>query len=326
MNKRVVSSLLLLPLWSNLVLAQRTTSSLVQGSLFKENTLNPVTALLLHKNLSTMPEKRVAPVINSFEDFELKLPGFLNKNKPLALLFDYDGTLAPIADNPNKTVMPVATEVILNKIAKHPNIFLAVISGRGIKDVQSRVGINGIMYAGNHGIEIESADGSRHDYKLPSEIQENYGKLVKELRANVEKNNAWVEDKRVSLTYHYRDTPLDIKEAQKQVAIKIIESYGFRANQAHEAIEAKPPVNWNKGEAAMFILKHTFGDNWADEIKVIFAGDDTTDEDAMKKLQGLGKSFRVSTDPEIQTFADFRLSSQDLVSDLLKWISNTYGV
>nr|AHN49713.1 trehalose phosphate phosphatase [Delia antiqua] len=273
-----------------------------------------------------MPEKRVAPVINSFEDFELKLPGYLNPKKTLAVLFDYDGTLAPIADNPNKTAMPIATEVILNKIAKHPKIFLAVISGRGIKDVQNRVGINGIMYAGNHGIEIEEGDGSRHDYKLPEEVQANYLKLVKELREKVEKNNAWVEDKKVSLTYHYRDTPVDIKEAQKQVAVRIIESYGFKANQAHEAIEAKPPVNWNKGEAALFILKHKFGENWADDIKVVFAGDDTTDEDAMKMLQGTGKSFRVSTDPEIQTFADFRLSSQDLVSDLLKWISNAYGV
>lgn len=178
--------------------------------------------------------------------------------------------------------MPISTEIILNKIAKHPNIFLAIISGRGIRDVQNRVGISGIMYAGNHGIEIESADGARHDYQLPKEVQENYGKLVKELRDNVEKNKAWVEDKKVSLTYHYRDTPMDIKEDQKQVAVRIIESYGFRANQAHEAIEAKPPVNWHKGEAALFIMKHVFGENWSDEVKVVFAGDDTTDEDAMR--------------------------------------------
>ncbi|XP_075153943.1 uncharacterized protein LOC142227349 isoform X3 [Haematobia irritans] len=273
-----------------------------------------------------MPEKRIVPTIDSAEEFELKLPGFLKNKKTLAILLDYDGTLAPIADNPNKTVMPISTEVILNKLAKHPNVFMAIISGRGIKDVQNRVGISGIMYAGNHGIEIESANGSRHDYQLPAEVQENYTKLVKELKANVEKNQAWVEDKRVSLTYHYRDTPLDIKESQKQVAIKIIESYGFRANQAHEAIEAKPPVNWNKGEAALFILKQQFGDNWADDVKVVFAGDDTTDEDAMRLLQGIGKSFRISTDPEIQTFADFRLSRQDLVCDLLKWLSSAYGL
>ncbi|XP_073820901.1 uncharacterized protein isoform X1 [Musca autumnalis] len=329
MNKRVISSLLLLPLWSNLILAQRPTSTLSppQTAATQPRLQLPLSTESLNRTFATkMPEKRIAPTIDNAADFELKLPGFLNKNKTLALLLDYDGTLAPIADNPKKTVMPIATEVILNKLAKHPNVFLAVISGRGIRDVQGRVGINGIMYAGNHGIEIESEDGSRHDYQLPTEVQENYTHLVKELRANVEKNNAWVEDKRVSLTYHYRDTPLDIKEPQKQVAIKIIEAHGFRANQAHEAIEAKPPVNWHKGEAALFILKHKFGENWADNIKVIFAGDDTTDEDAMKLLQGLGKSFRVSTDPEIQTFADFRLSRQDLVSDLLQWIATAYGV
>lgn len=47
---------------------------------------------------------------------------------------------------------------------------------------------------------------------------------------------------------------------------------------------------------------------------------------SFQMLQGVGKSFRISTDPEIQTFADFRLSRQDLVSDLLKWISDAYAV
>lgn len=48
------------------------------------------------------------------------------------------------------------------------------------------------------------------------------------------------------------------------------------------AIEAKPPVQWNKGEAALHILRREFGDDWPDKVKVIFAGDDTTDEDAMR--------------------------------------------
>jgi len=271
-----------------------------------------------------MPEKRIVPTITSLQDFEKKLTGFLNPNKTLAVLLDYDGTLAPIADNPRKTAMPIELEVALNKLVKNPNIFLAVISGRGINDVKGRVGINGITYAGNHGIEIEDADGSRHDYELPAHIQENYEKLVKELTDTVNINKAWVEDKRVSLTYHYRDTPIEIKEPQKQTAIKIIEKYGFRANQAHEAIEAKPPVNWNKGEAAAFILCNKFGKDWANQADVIFAGDDTTDEDAMRILQGCAKTFRVSTDPEIQTFADYRLDGQHVVTDLIKWISNTY--
>ncbi|XP_067623474.1 uncharacterized protein [Eurosta solidaginis] len=274
-------------------------------------------------NINKMPEKRIAPVISSLEDFELKLPDYLKANTTLALLLDYDGTLAAIADDPNKTFMTVYVKKTLNKLAVHPKVFLAIISGRGLRDVQACVGIKGITYAGNHGLEIESGDGTRHDYALPAEIQKHYTLLVKELREKVENNGAWVEDKIVSATFHYRTS--DLKEQQRQTAIQIIESHGFKANPAHEAVEAKPPVNWNKGEAAMLILKNKFGENWANEIKAIFAGDDNTDEDAMRLLQGYGKSFRISTDPEIQTYADFRLPRQDVVEDLLKWISNTYS-
>jgi len=272
-----------------------------------------------------MPEKRIAAVITSLEDFEVKLPDFLDKNKKLALLLDYDGTLAPLVDNPDETAMPFGEKAKLKSLAKHPNVFLAIISGRGLKDVQQTVGITGITYAGNHGIEIEFPDGYRHDYKLPDDLHQKYVALVKELKAKACQNKAWVEDKRVSLSYHYRETPLELKESQKQMVIKIIESYGFRANPSHEGIEATPPINWNKGEAALFILRHKFGDKWAGEANVIFAGDDTTDEDAMKALQGLGKSFIISSDQEIQTFADFRLPRQGLVTDLLKWIASVYG-
>ncbi|EDV32488.1 uncharacterized protein Dana_GF15857, isoform A [Drosophila ananassae] len=271
-----------------------------------------------------MPEQHVAPVIANLEDFERRLPGYLNGNSKLAVLLDYDGTLAPIADNPAKTKMPVELEAILHKIAQHPEIFLAVISGRGLKDVQKQVNINGITYAGNHGLEIEYPDGSRHDYELPAEIKKNYTNMVRELKDKVEKNGAWVEDKRVSLTYHYRDTPVELKDEQKNLASEICRKYGFRPNQAHEAIEAKPPVNWNKGEAALYILKQKFGDNWPKTVSVVFAGDDTTDEDAMRVLRGLGRSFRIAENEKIQTFADFRLPRQAVMTDLLKWIAEVY--
>ncbi|XP_030383983.1 probable trehalose-phosphate phosphatase 1 [Scaptodrosophila lebanonensis] len=279
-----------------------------------------------HQDPRKMPEKRIAPVITRLEEFEQKMPGYLNTGKNLAVLMDYDGTLAPIADNPNKTAMPVELEIILHKIAKHPQIFMAVISGRGLKDVQSRVNIDGITYAGNHGLEIEYPDGSRHDYQLPAEIQKNYTALVKELNERVYKNGAWVEDKKVSLTFHYRDAPVELKDPLKKLASEIIEKHGFRPNQAHEAIEAKPPVNWNKGEAALYILRNKFGENWEEQLNVVFAGDDTTDEDAMRLLQGVGRSFRIAADAQIQTFADYRLPKQDLVTDLLKWIARVYVV
>lgn len=65
-------------------------------------------------------------------------------------------------------------------------------------------------------------------------------------------------------------------------AAKIIQAHGYIPNQAHCAIEAKPAVEWNKGQAALHILQREFGENWPNVVKVVFAGDDTTDEDAMR--------------------------------------------
>uniref|UniRef100_T1GN82 Trehalose 6-phosphate phosphatase n=1 Tax=Megaselia scalaris TaxID=36166 RepID=T1GN82_MEGSC len=204
--------------------------------------------------------------------------------------------------------MPIEVEKALHTIAENPNVFTAVISGRGIVDVQNKV------------------DGSRKDYELPEEIRKNYTELVHDLRRQLAKNGAWVEDKRVSLTYHYRDTPADQIEGQRLEAIRITESHGFRANQAHYAIEAKPPVNWNKGEAARFILEQKFGKDFAKDsnLRIVFAGDDTTDEDAMRVLQGIGKSFRIASDPKMETYADFRLADQQLMTPLLQFIANIY--
>lgn len=202
----------------------------------------------------------------------------------MVILLDYDGTLAPIAPNPNLTAMPIEVEKALHELTSNPRIFTAVISGRGIIDVQNKVGIKNITYGGNHGIEIQNPDGTRQDYELPAEIQSNYTELVHDLRRQLAKNGAWVEDKRVSLTYHYRDSPADKIDELRLEATRIVESHGFRANQAHFAIEAKPPVNWNKGEATKFILEQKFGKDYATkgDLKIVFAGDDTTDEDAMR--------------------------------------------
>lgn len=61
----------------------------------------------------------------------------------------------------------------------------------------------------------------------------------------------------------------------------LIEQYGFRATAAHCALEARPPVQWDKGRASIYILRTAFGVDWNERIKIIYAGDDLTDEDAM---------------------------------------------
>lgn len=62
--------------------------------------------------------------------------------------------------------------------------------------------------------------------------------------------------------------PEDEYETINKEAKTIIESHGYRANQAHCAVEAKPPVVWHKGKAAEYILNHNFGEDWREKIHV----------------------------------------------------------
>jgi trehalose-6-phosphatase len=56
-----------------------------------------------------------------------------------------------------------------------------------------------------------------------------------------------VENKKASLTFHYRSMPDALRPETLKKAREIIENFGYRCSQAHEALEAKPPVDWNKG-------------------------------------------------------------------------------
>lgn len=63
----------------------------------------------------------------------------------------------------------------------------------------------------------------------------------------IARDGAWLENKKASLTFHYREVPEKDQAKIHAEAKEVILSLGFIANGAHCAIEAKPPVNWNKG-------------------------------------------------------------------------------
>lgn len=114
----------------------------------------------------------------SFNDLDNYLKSFVGSNKQLTLLLDYDGTLAPIAAHPNLTSMSEATKHSLNRIAENPNIFTAVISGRAVDDVKKKIALNGIVYAGNHGLEILYPNGTKYNHQIPGNISGNFGKMI----------------------------------------------------------------------------------------------------------------------------------------------------
>lgn len=259
--------------------------------------------------------------VDDFDDYLLKYIGY---NHKLALLLDYDGTLAPIAPHPDLATLSPEIKNVLYKLSNHSDVYVAVISGRNVDNVKRMVGIEGITYAGNHGLEILHPDGSKFVHPMPIEYEDKVSHLLKALQDSVCRDGAWVENKGALLTFHYRETPTHLRPAMIEKARTLIVKFGFKPTEAHCALEARPPVQWNKGRASIYILRTSFGVDWSERIKIIYVGDDLTDEDAMMALKGMARTFRVTSSDIVKTAADHRLPSTDSVYTLLKWVERHF--
>ena len=132
-------------------------------------------------------------------------------------------------------------------------------------------------------------------------------------------DGSFVEDKKQLLTFHYRNVPVNLRPPMLERAKELITKYGFKIGIAHCALECKPKINWDKGRASIYKLRRAFGVDWAN-LRVIFAGDDVTDEDAIVALKGMAFSFRIVGNYYTKTSADRRLPSVDSVLTMLKSI------
>ncbi|XP_055710055.1 uncharacterized protein LOC129805859 [Phlebotomus papatasi] len=260
----------------------------------------------------------------SIDDFDEYLLNYIGYNHKLALLLDYDGTLAPIAPHPDLAILPPETKNVLLRLSNHSDVHIAIVSGRNVENVRQMVGIDGITYAGSHGLEIIHPDGSKFVHPMPIEFEDKVSLLLKELQDSVCGDGAWVENKGALLTFHYRETPVDLRSTMVEKARQLIKKFGFLAHDAHCALEAKPPVQWNKGRASIYILRTAFGVDWTERMKIIYAGDDATDEDAMQALKGIAMTFRVTSSHIVKTSAQRRLPSTDSVLTMLKWVERHF--
>ncbi len=262
------------------------------------------------------PRSRFRPTTEA--EFDAWLGDYL-RARPLALFLDYDGTLAPIVGRPEEAVIPDGTLEALRRCASRDDTDITVVSGRSIVDIGARVGLDDITYAGNHGLEIHGPGVPDFVHTDVQHFQDRAEALAKTLRA-LGVDGALVEEKGASLTFHYRQVPKPRwPDAIAQVEACISEA-GFQARGALCAIEARPPIGWDKGHAVLHILRTRYGPSWSQHLRVIYAGDDSTDEDAFRSLQGLGVSFRVGG-AQGSTRATRRLPSPDAIYTLLQWLA-----
>lgn len=239
------------------------------------------------------------------------------EGRSVLLFLDYDGTLTPIVDDPAKAVLSDAMRSTLERLARQCPV--AVVSGRDLDDVRSKVGIADICYAGSHGFDIAGPDTRHIEFQKGKEYEPAIADLEHALEAKLEGiPGIMVERKRFSLAVHFRRAGSKDRERAQALARQTLADWPqFQVSPGKMILDICPDIEWDKGRAVHWIAHHLALD--ARAIK-IYIGDDTTDEDAFRALQDDGIGIAVLETPR-PTSARFFLRNTTEVETFLNRIS-----
>jgi trehalose 6-phosphate phosphatase len=245
------------------------------------------------------------------------------ENRRLILFLDYDGTLSPIVNRPEDAVLLPGMESVLEKCAARYTV--AIVSGRDTDDVAARTGIKGIIYAGSHGFSIKGPGNLRMEHEKADEILPKLSTIEKELNAAFSNgpDGVQIERKRYAITIHYRNAdPAGVSDI-KILADQVVGNHqGIKKEKGKMIIEIKPDIDWHKGMALKWILEKL--NLWDDPgVFPVYVGDDVTDEDAFRMLQGKGMGIIVGSHSDL-TSASFRLRDVKEVKVFLEWLLESH--
>lgn len=237
------------------------------------------------------------------------------KEKNVVVFLDYDGTLTPIVESPDKAVLSDYMREAVVKLADVCTV--AVISGRDLQDVRDMVGIQNIFYAGSHGFDIAGPKGRKIEFQQGKEFLPALDQAEELLTEKLKTiDGALVERKRFSIAVHYRKVEDNAVERVGELVDQVLEQVPcLRKSHGKKVYDLRPKINWNKGRALMWLLNALNLDNR--NVIPLYIGDDTTDEDAFKAVRDRGIGIVVTEEPR-PTAATYVLKDPDEVGRFLE--------
>lgn len=240
-----------------------------------------------------------------------------------AVLLDFDGTLAPIHDDPAAVWLSGNTQRLLRQLAEV--LPVAVVSGRDLRDLRRRVGVDDLWYVGSHGFELSGPGGepvthAAGNAALP-ELDEAESTLPIELAGF---RGAVTDRKPFGLAVHYRNVASDevgqVLSTVREVAARMP---GLKVTHGRLVTELLPDLDWNKGRAVGWLLNLMREAGGIDHVPV-YAGDDFTDEDALRVVyeHGVGIVVRNPEHGDRHTWARYAVEEPRALSDVLARIAS----
>ena len=236
------------------------------------------------------------------------------------LVTDVDGTISPIVERPEQAIVLPGAREALARLANRLAL-VAVVSGRTVADARKLVGVDGLTYVGNHGLEILSERGP----ELVPEARPWVPRIAAVLD-DVARMHAipgvLIENKGATASLHYRMTP-DPDQARRELlailARRAITS-GLRIEEGRMVINLLPPLTVTKGSAVSWLVREHRLE------RLVYLGDDITDAHAFRALAVLRQSgvrtlgigvVAPETPPSVRQLADACVASVQEVAELL---------
>lgn len=250
------------------------------------------------------------------------------KARPRGLLLDIDGTLSPIAPTPEAARLLPGIAPLLEQAAGQFEV-IAAISGRAAADARLLVGVERLLYVGNHGLE-RWLPGEDAPQVVPEARV--YLPAVEQALDEVERNLAprlaglRIERKGPSGSIHTRlcADPRQALATVVEALRPLVDRLGLRLTEGKLVAEVRPPLALHKGTAVEGLARegHLRG--------ALYLGDDTTDIDAFRALRhlraaGVTEGLAVAVlqeeaPPLLAAEADLTLPSIDAVPAFLAWV------
>jgi len=237
----------------------------------------------------------------------------------IALFLDYDGTLTPIVERPERAMLSEPMRSAIRRAAERLTT-LAVISGRDLPDVRGMVGLENLVYAGSHGYDIQGPGGLRMQQEAAQDCLPELDAAEQALRGRLaDIKGCHVERKRFAIAVHYRQVDeTDVPAIEGIVQDVQREHTGLRMRGGKKIFELQPDVEWDKGRAVLWLLGAL--ELEGPDILPIYVGDDVTDEDAFEALQGRGIGICVDCENR-DTLAEFSLTDPEQVREFLQFFT-----
>lgn len=249
-----------------------------------------------------------------------------SNGKQIVMFLDYDGTLSPIVDDPDRAFMSDNMRSAVKEVARR--FPTAIVSGRCRDKVSSFVQLAELYYAGSHGMDIEGpAKQPKHTkakaegvlFQPASEFLPMIDAVYKALVTKTESTpGARVENNKFCASVHYRCVDEKKWDALAEQVTSVLKDYPkLRLTQGRKVLEIRPTIKWDKGKALEFLLE-SLGFADCNDVLPIYIGDDRTDEDAFKVLRdrGQGIGILVSKFPK-ETSASYSLREPAEVMNFL---------